>query len=131
MTVVLDTNVIVASLVAQGLCRDLFALLIKTRVVASSQPLLIELEQVIRRKFGLTPGTRNFLAALPHQIRIVEPVSLEKRICRDRDDDLVIATALAASADFIITGDDDLLVLGRFRNVQIVSPRQFWAACVA
>jgi len=37
----------------------------------------------------------------------------------------VLATALAGKADVIVTGDDDLLVLKRFRGIPIVSPRQF------
>jgi predicted nucleic acid-binding protein len=46
-------------------------------------------------------------------------------MCRDSDDDLVLATAVAAGAELIVTGDDDLLVLKEYEGVAIVSPRQF------
>ena len=39
---------------------------------------------------------------------------------------MVLATALTAKADFIVTGDDDLLVLKKFQGSRIVTPRKFW-----
>lgn len=41
---------------------------------------------------------------------------------RDPDDDRVIACALAVGADFVVTGDDDLLTLGEVGGIRIVSP---------
>jgi len=45
--------------------------------------------------------------------------------CRDPDDDHVIATALAVTAEAIVTGDKDLLTLGRFQTVRMVTARAF------
>jgi predicted nucleic acid-binding protein len=50
---------------------------------------------------------------------------LPERVCRDKHDDIVLATALAGKADFIVTGDDDLLALKKFRGIRILSPRNF------
>ena len=50
---------------------------------------------------------------------IVTPVPIERTVPADVDDDIVIATALAAGAELIVTGDSDLLVLHPFRGVQI------------
>jgi putative PIN family toxin of toxin-antitoxin system len=47
------------------------------------------------------------------------------KVCRDPDDNLVIETALAGEADYIVTGDDDLLVLKRYESVHIATPRSF------
>ena len=125
MTVVLDTNVVIAALVAEGLCREVLHRAVRLRVLASSDGLMDELDDTLRRKFAITPATAAFVKAFRQQIQIVEPASLPKPVCRDRDDDLVLATAVAASADFIVTGDDDLLVLGGYEGVAIVSPRRF------
>jgi predicted nucleic acid-binding protein len=55
----------------------------------------------------------------------VTPVPPFPRVCRDSDDDLIIATAVAANADRLVTGDNDLLTLGKHHGLRIVTPRQF------
>jgi putative PIN family toxin of toxin-antitoxin system len=52
-------------------------------------------------------------------------VSVKISVCRDPDDDKLLALAATGGANFIITSDDDLLVLNPFGNVAIVTPRQF------
>ena len=56
----------------------------------------------------------------------MEPAALDVPICRDRDDDVVLATALAGACDAIVTGDQDLLVLDPFRGIRVISPTAFW-----
>jgi predicted nucleic acid-binding protein len=46
-------------------------------------------------------------------------------VSRNADDDRVLATAVAAGAGVIVTGDQDLLVIGRYNGIDIVSPREF------
>ena len=128
MTIVLDTNVIVAGLVTNGLCQDVLRQCIAMDAIVSSPQLLNELERTLKRKFSLTPEARAFLVRLRASIRIVEPAPLASAVCRDPDDDTVLATALAGKADLIVTGDDDLLVLGSFRSIRIVAPRTFLEA---
>lgn len=56
--------------------------------------------------------------------RRVPAPALTSRVCRDPDDDAVLACAKAASADLIISGDQDLLVLQAFEGIQIVTAAQ-------
>lgn len=58
-------------------------------------------------------------------MRLVEPSSLDGPVCRDVDDDVVLATAVAAGAAMIVTGDQDLLVIGQYAGIDILSPREF------
>ena len=58
--------------------------------------------------------------------KIVMPVEVSLNACRDMDDLAVIGTALAAMADCIVTGDNDLLVLNAYAGIPIVSPRQLY-----
>lgn len=55
---------------------------------------------------------------------MVEPPPLTLPICRDPDDDAVLALALAAKVDWIVSGDDDLLVLQTFQGIDIITPAQ-------
>ena len=98
--------------------------------LATSPPILDEIDEVIRRT-RITRYLRRspewiteLLADLNDRAIRVEPVPIHG-VCRDPKDDLVLGTALAASADYLVTGDDDLLSLGSFRGIVIVTPRQF------
>lgn len=62
---------------------------------------------------------------LRSQMEKVEPGELDAPVCRDPDDDLVLATAVAGGVRCIVTGDKDLLVLERYRGIEIVSPSSF------
>jgi uncharacterized protein len=123
--VVLDTNVFVAAMVAKGLCHEVVVRSLGSCTVATSQPLLDELEHTLRVKFALGPAGVSFLRQLRLHVRIVEPTPLRSPVSRDADDDVVLATAVAARATVIVTGDQDLLVIDRYNGIDIVSPRAF------
>lgn len=125
MIVVFDTNVLVAALVAKGLCHEVVVRGLGSRTVATSQPLLEELERTLRSKFTLGPAAMAFLEQFRLRVRIVEPTTLSAPVSRDADDDVVLATAVAARAVAIVTGDQDLLVVGRYDGIDIISPRDF------
>ena len=69
--------------------------------------------------------TLALLALYRRQAAWCEVRPLDAPVCRDPDDDWVLATALAGQADAIVTGDADLLVLDVFQGIAILSPRQF------
>ncbi len=127
MRVVCDTNVLIAGLVADGLCRDIVKRRLLTLELFSSQALLDELAKKLREKFDLDPDELPILDAYRQKVVIVRPTVLPKPVCRDPDDDQVLATAIAAQAVVILTGDDDLLVLKEHQGIRILSPRQFVA----
>ena len=125
MIVVLDTNVVVAALVANGLCHELLQRTIRLRVLDSSRPLLAGLDATLQRKFTVTPPVKAFLTAYRRSVTLVEPAALASPVCRDSDDDVVLATAVAATATVLVTGDQDLMVLKVYQGIPIIAPRAF------
>jgi putative PIN family toxin of toxin-antitoxin system len=123
----LDTNVLVAALVARGTCSDLLEHCLRQHVVISSQPLLNELREVLDRKFHQRAvDVRSALRLFAETFTLVTPDALDSPTCRDRDDDVVLATALAGECAAIITGDQDLVVLDPFRHIRVLAPSAFW-----
>ena len=125
MRVVCDTNVLIAGLVADGLCRDIVKRRLPTQELFVSRILLAELDDKLREKFEIEPNDVPLLAAYRERASLVKPAVLPKPICRDSDDDAVLATAVAANADVIVTGDKDLLVLKEYAGARILSSREF------
>lgn len=125
MRVVFDTNVIIAGLVARGLCHELIEVYLPDHEAVLSPRLWDELTETLGEKLGLEPGELPFLDLYRRHAHWVDPPALERPVSRDPADDWVLATAKAGDADAIVTGDDDLLVLGRFEGVEILDPRGF------
>jgi putative PIN family toxin of toxin-antitoxin system len=65
------------------------------------------------------------LSLLRTEATRVVPASTVHGVAEDEEDDLVLATAIAGGAGYLVTGDKYLQVLGRYQNVVILSPRQF------
>ena len=127
MRLLFDTNVLVAALVARGTCSELLEHCVREHVVISSQPLLDELRDVLERKFRQRAvDVRSALQLFAETFTLVLPGALDPPTCRDRDDDVVLATALAGACDAIVTGDEDLLVLDPFHAIRILTPSGFW-----
>lgn len=127
MRILLDTNVLIAAFIARGMCSEVLEHCARNHTLVSSQTLLRELDEKLAGKFGFTrKETREVAALLRGKTEMVEPVILDQPVCRDPDDDVVLATALAGACDCIITGDKDLLVLERFRQIPILAPGNFW-----
>lgn len=81
----------------------------------------------IRRKYTFTDADLNqFLAGLELEAMLMkwEPDVSEARI-RDPNDDMILSCALAGGASYLVSSDQDLLVVGEYRGVRIVTPRQF------
>jgi uncharacterized protein len=127
MRIVADTNVVVSALLWGGPPRAILAAAREQRIALfSSAPMIAELEDVLSRAklarrfaaIGRTPA--DLLDRYLALVRFVTPATLTAAVSRDPDDDEVIATAIAAHAGLIVSGDRDLLDLGHFREIPIV-----------
>ena len=127
MRIVLDTNVIVAAFAARGLCAEVFEICISDHTIVFSEHILLEVERNLTKKIKV-PDTvvQEIIGYMRKNGDRVEPHVMDDSICRDKDDIKIIGTALKGKAQFIITGDDDLLTLKTFGDIRIITPRRFW-----
>ena len=129
MRVLLDTNVLIAAFISsQGRCAELLEHCAQAHELVTSDALLEEYHEKLVKKFRLPPNLADArIALLRSQMEVVQPASLPSPICRDPDDDQVLAAALTANCRCIVTGDHDLLVLGSCEGVAIITPGEFAA----
>ena len=126
---VFDTNVIVSALLFESSkpARALQYMLANGSVLMSLE-LLEELNEVLRRERFNRYVTREereaFLVALVARAVLVE-ITETVQACRDPKDDKILELALNGEAQYIISGDQDLLVLHPFRNMPIVTVDEF------
>ena len=124
--IVLDTNTRISSLVFGGKPRELTGRACPPEYLQIvSQPLLDELREILAHKFHWPES------AISREMRYIATVSLFvtpeaiSPVCRDPDDDRILECAITGNADFIVTGDRDLLTLGFFQGIPILTVRQF------
>jgi putative PIN family toxin of toxin-antitoxin system len=103
---------------------------LRTATVLASLDTWHELEDVLMRskfdKYRTTDLRRDFLQYMQVAVELIS-VHTHLHICREPKDDKLLALALDGNADFIITGDKDLLVLHPFRGIPILTPLDYLA----
>jgi putative PIN family toxin of toxin-antitoxin system len=129
MRIVLDTNVLISALAFPGSKPDQILRGIRRGEMDLyvSPFILAELDRVLRQKFRLNKTDAddqiNAIRSIAHLIRPTEQVRV---ITAKDDDNRILECALAAQADFLITGDKEhLQPLGALGQTRIVSPAQF------
>ena len=96
-----------------------------------SEPLLAEVSRVLREKFRASSEMIEAVTRLLKQDTIFsQPTEPLELAIRDIDDLVILANALAGEADVMVTGDKELLTLESIQNLEIITPRQFWAKIV-
>lgn len=125
---VFDTNVWISGIIFGGEVRQVLLAAIEGKVLpVTSVVLLRELEEVLKgRKFNYPPEA---ISAILYEVQtlavMAHPRGTLRVIKNDPADNRVLECALAAGAEWIVTGDQDLLALRKFRGIKIVSPKEF------
>ncbi len=127
MRVFLDTNVLASAAATRGLCADVFREVLAFHKLVISPPLLKELKRILALKFGLSKNVISDLLELLQEDTIHSKVgeSLDLPI-KDKDDLIILSSALDGRVDIFVTGDKELLKLRKVNKLEIVSPREFW-----
>ncbi len=132
MRIVLDVNVWISALLWGGLPSQFLHLSRQHKIIIFiSESLLEELEITLQRnKFKNQLNKRNhtveYLIAITQGFSQKCPnIYLNVPELRDSKDNHILATALSANAEVLITGDQDLLVLNNFQDIKIMKPTDF------
>ena len=130
--VVADTNILVSGLLWIGAPHEIIKLAENKYIILfSSLPLIKEISEVLaREKFmrrieELKTTTEELIESLFGIMEIVHPKAPLSVVKNDPDDNKVLECAVAADAEYVITGDPHLLKLKRFQSVSILTPRNF------
>lgn len=126
---VLDTNTAVSGLIWGGVPGRLIDAAAAGKMqILSSVPLLDELHDVLfRKKFAAQLAEQAVDAADLFEgyaalVQLVVPAVIGPVILADPDDDIVLATAVACGADLIVSGDAQLLGIGEFQGIPVLTP---------
>ncbi len=132
LRVVLDSVIAVSAFLTEGLTADLVSQCQGNVNLYTAEEILQEIRQVllekphIRRRYMYAPDTVEiFIDYLRNVSTVVTQLPKIRVIERDPKDDIIIACAVAASANYIVSRDRDLLDLGNYQQIQIVTPKAF------
>ena len=127
MKVFFDTNVLVSAFTTRGLGTDVFRLVLAEHELLTGEVNLTELRRVLRSRMRFPDST---ILALEQFLREQSIVPKPRRLLaveiRDPDDRWVLTSAVEGGADVLVTGDKDLLTIGRRAPLPILDPRGFW-----
>lgn len=131
LRIVFDTNIAISGLIWRGPPHQLLLALAEDKFTAHTSYALVS--ELTRKLLGSKLGAELLKRDIAAQqlvmsygalCEIVSPAPLKLPVCRDPDDDAVLACAKAAQANLIVTGDQDLLVLQAFEGISIVTAAQ-------
>ncbi len=127
MRVFLDTNIIVSAFATRGLCADLFREILAAHTLVTSEYILAETQNVLARGFKVPEETViEIIALLRRQEMVITPATLPQLSIGDLDDLPVVAAAIEAKADYLVSGDKEILSLIPPNDIKIATPREFW-----
>ena len=123
----MDTNVLVSALATRGLCADLYERLLTEHEIVIGEPVIAEVLDILQRKFR---ATAELLIKVEAELRLLQVISAQTSApnlpIKDVDDPWIIACAMVADVSYFVTGDAELLALGKVDKLAVISPRDCW-----
>lgn len=123
--VVFDSNTFISALVFSGIAKELFENKSHLFSICYSEISIEEIKDKLFAKFGFDESDLFYFYELLQSLGYEYHVDIEIDACRDPKDNFVLALAQVAGADYIVTGDKDLLILQKWNNTRIVDLRKF------
>jgi putative PIN family toxin of toxin-antitoxin system len=126
MRATIDTNVFVSALNFGGVPAQIFDRNTNEEFTLSISPAIIdEIKRILRNRFDWTDERlESILDPILSRAEVVVPTTFVN-VSPDPDDNHILECALTSKSDVIVTGDDHLLQIGTFEDIQIIKPREF------
>ena len=128
MKVFVDANTLISGIVFKGPEHEVLKLVIKNMAeLITSEDVIGEVFEVVKRKFPEKTATlAEFLKLSGIKLILQKDYSgiIEEQEVRDYEDKHVLAAAIESKCKFIVTGDKDLKILGKYKNIQIITSRK-------
>ncbi len=133
MRIVIDTNVLISgifftgipSLIFDGWLKEKFVLVVSEPILSEYIKVFERIAQKIRTK---APDLDIFkiIEMVILKAEVVDTENIHVTVCEDSDDNKFIECAIAGKCTLIVTGDKDLLRIGTYQGIKILTPRTFW-----
>ena len=124
--VCLDSNVLVAAFAARGLCADLLKRVLSDYDLVIPEIVAEEVQRILTSRLKPSRDALSSVQAFLERCSVVpkgnEPCPIP---LRDPDDERVLADAISAGAEILVSGDQDILVAADHSPIRILSPRAF------
>ncbi len=127
LDVVFDTNIYISAVLFGGKPGDAYRMALRRDFWLSVSPAILkEVEECLQQKFFWDlEKTQAFIGQIKRTARLINMRKEIIGVCRDPEDDHVLSLAVQAKANFIFSGDKDLLTLKSYKNIQIVNTASF------
>ena len=128
MKIVADTNIFISSFFWDGTPRKVMERIIdgKDKLFVCKEILQEVASVMARPKFNVSSEyIIRFINSIEDVANYVAITGIVEQICRDSEDNKILECALLANADYIITGDADLLILKEFQGIKIITANEY------
>jgi putative PIN family toxin of toxin-antitoxin system len=126
--IIIDTNLLISFLITKNFTRLDEIIFSKKCVLIFSQELLEEFLTVAKRpkfrRFFSSSEIEEILETIQEYAEFVE-VTSKTVVCKDPKDNFLLSLSMDGNADFLLTGDNDLLILTKFRKTSIITISDF------
>lgn len=127
MKIFFDTNVLIASFLGSYSCAEIIEDAYHHYDVIYTDHLIKEINKVLDNKFHFDKKLiKEFIDFIENYFIYGKTAGKIEKVCRDKNDDYILADALINNIDFIITGDNDLLELNKYKSIRIILPKDYW-----
>jgi len=125
---VIDTNVLISAIIFKGTPEKILkSIILENKFDGAISPeMLAELAKKLKFKFGFPDELiKEWELIFKNTFKNMLPF-YNTNICRDPDDNKILDLAVFSGAKYIITGDKDLLSIGKYKDIKIITPADFF-----